>query len=57
MKRGDFVDIYTDPLTCQVLEGRARLVVFIDHCPDGLDMWEVEFTGEFSTVIRFLKLT
>jgi len=57
MDRGDFVDIFHDPLTCQVLEGRARLVVFIDHCPDGLDMWEVEFTGEFSTVIRFLKLT
>lgn len=55
MKSGDFVNIYTDPLTCQDLEGKARLVLFIDHCFNGLEMWEVEFKGECKSVIRFIS--
>lgn len=65
MKRGDFVDIYEDPLTCLVLEGKARLILFIDRLSDGQEMWKVEFVrfveppfhGNRDTVIRFISST
>jgi len=45
MKKGDIVEIFADPLTCEVTEGMAELVEYISsgvYC----ETWMVKFDDE-----------
>ena len=47
MKKGDVVMIYEDPVTCKVLEGKAKLVKDISYTyRTGFERWEVNFVND-----------
>jgi len=46
MKQGEVVTIYEDPETQEKVEGKAKLIKFLDYIAPGTEYWKVEFLDE-----------
>lgn len=56
MEVGDIVDIFTDPITEQNLEGRAKLLWYLDpNDPSDLEYWKVKFLDDNFETERLIK--
>lgn len=55
LKAGMEVDIFSDPLTCEKLEGRAKLVRFLFKMDDAQSFWNVQFVGEDGVYQRIVN--
>ena len=42
MKTGDIVIVYSNPISCEHPEGRAKLIEFLEDLNE-LELWKVEF--------------
>jgi len=51
---GDIVTIYEDPLTCTKVEGKARLLEFLQEDEDR-QYWRVEFVKDREQANRWIK--
>lgn len=46
MKKGELINVYSDPITRERLEGQAKLIKKIQDLADGYESWTLEFTDE-----------
>jgi len=56
MKSGDIVDIYEDPHTCEVLEGRATLLKKTLYENEVEELWVVRFEGDAEDEVSIRKV-
>ena len=54
-KKGQCVNIYSDPISSNNYEGSAELIEYHYSTPDGLEFWTVRFEGEYEEFERFIK--
>jgi len=57
-RKGETVNVYQDPLTCQDMEGRATLIKFLGNTdPELGERWLVHFVGDApgDTYPRWIK--
>lgn len=55
MKKGDIVRIYEDPVTCQKIEGAAKLLKLEnDNIPEQ-QFWKVRFQHDYFITSRWIK--
>lgn len=54
LKKGAWVNVYEDPITCQKLEGRAKLITH-QFTAQGIEHWVVAFQNELMFVDRAIN--
>ena len=56
MKKGDIVKIYEDPITETRLEGKAKLILFIQNLHVNVEYWKVKFISDGFITTRSIKI-